>query len=615
MRLSRDWLLLGTAALAVGIAAWAYAQFWPDARYLWWSPAHDRNAHYWMAQCVGLDLRNGDIVHLARDIERMRVWGPLFPLVTGVVLAISGPDYRLAVVTSLAAWVGTALLAFLVARRTAPVAGNLAGFVAAVLVIASPAFQAYATDIMLEAPGACLSLAVVYAYLRVRQQPSPTCFRWFAVAMTALFFLKCNYWLLALFALTATELCRWAGPIVQVARAIDWKRVRAWAVAQLRHPLTYLLLIPLALLAVYRVRGAYDIPLGSRGLHVGSADTLADIAYWIAFVRLLTGWLRVGRPWLRERSMWGVTLADWHFWPTAAWFLLPKRLAWFVWYLTGNHGPGEGEGWAGRFIAYANALAADYLPGMAVLVCVVVLVIVALSLARRLQPGSAFLLWFIVVSAGLTMVQPTCRSRFLHSWIAATWVAAGVGLTLCMYGWRASAVGWLRHTSAGVAVGALLLLAGPRALQRGHAVEGGLDSAQRCVLPLADDLLPRLDGTRRVAILSRHGLRFFMSWTYQERCRQTERIVGEAYQLPAEPAELGSWAERTHCDAVVWIDVADNSPLYFPSRDPGDARVPDLMAQQTSFRLMGHCDWPELRCSAEIWRRSDSLAQRYNNAR
>ena len=164
------------------------------------------------------------------------------------------------------------------------------------------------------------------------------------------------------------------------------------------------------------------------------------------------------------------------------------------------------------------------------------------------------------------MLQPTCRSRFLHSWIAATWVAAGVGLALCIYGWRAAALARLRHVAAGVAVGGFLLLAGPRA-GCGHAFEGGLDRAQRCVLPLAEDLLPQLDGTRRVAILSRHGLRFFMSWSYQERCRQTERIVGEAYQLPAEAAELEPWAERMQCDAIVWIDVAADSPLYFPSRD------------------------------------------------
>jgi hypothetical protein len=615
MRLARDWLLLLTAVLAVGLAAWAYVQFWPDARYLWWSPAHDRNAHYWMAQCVGLDLRNCDVVHLARDIERMRVWGPLFPIVTGVVLAVGGPDYRLAVLTSLAAWVGAALFAFLAARRTAPQAGNLAGFVAAVLVLASPAFQAFATDIMLEGPGACLSLAAVYAYLRARQEPSSGSFRWFALAMTALFFLKCNYWLLAVFALTATELCRWTGPLIQVARAVDWTAVRAWGFAQLRHPLTYLLLVPLALLAAYRIHGAYDVPLGRRSLHVGSADTLADIAYWIAFARVFPAWLRVGQPWLRERSVWAITLVNWHLWPTTAWFLLPKRLAWFVWYLTGDHGAGEGEGWAGRFIAYAQALAADYVPGMAVLLAIVVLTFVTFVLAQRLRPGGAFLLWFVAVSAGLTMLQPTCRSRFLHSWIAATWVTAGVGLALCVYGWRATALRRLRHLAAGIAVGGLLLLAVPSAVQRGHAYEGGLDRADRCVLPLAEDLLPQLDGSRRVAILSQHGLRFFMSWTYQERCRQTERVIGEAYQLPAEPAELGPWAERMQCDAVVWIDVAADSPLCFPSGDARDDRVPELLARQTNFHVAARCAWPALHCSAVIWRRSDSLARRYNDAR
>jgi hypothetical protein len=607
-RLGREWPLLATLALAVAIAGWAYLQFWPDARYLWWSPVHDRNAHYWMAQCVGLDLHNGDMLHLARDIERMRVWGPLFPLVTGVVLAIGGPDYRLAVLTSLACWVGAALFAFLAARRTAPYAGNFAGFVAAILIMASPAFQAFATDIMLEGPGACLSLAVVYAYLRARQQPSPAGFRWFALAMTALFFLKCNYWLLALFALAATEWFRWQMPILQSARVVDRTAIWAWCRAQLRHPLTYLLIVPLVLLAVYRLRGPYEIALGISTLHVGSAATLADVAYWILFVRVLSGWLRGTRAWLGERSPWAVTLVDWHLWPTAAWFLLPKRVAWFLWYMTGNHGPGEGEGWLGRFTAYTHALADDYLPGMAALVGVVLLTVVVFALARRLKPGAAFLLWFIAISAGLTMLQPTCRSRFLHSWIAATWVTAGVGLALCIHGWRWSTLG--QRVASGAVIGGLLMLAVPLALERGHAVEGGLDPAQRCMLSLAEDILPQLDGSRRVAMLSRHGLRFFLSWTYQERCRQTERIVGEAYQLPADPAQLQSWADRMQCDAVVWIDIAPDSPLFFPSRDPQDDRVPELMAHQQGFRVAGRCEWSELHCSAVIWRRSGSLASR-----
>ena len=511
--------------------------------------------------------------------------------------------------TSLAAWVGAALLAFLTARRVAPRAGNLAGFIAAMLVLASPAFHAFATDIMLESPGACLSLAVVYAYVRARQEPSPGNYRWFALAMTALFLLKCNYWMLALFALTATELCRWAGPLVQLGLSANRATgVRAWSVAQLRHPLTYLLAVPLLLLAVYRIRGPFTLPLG---LHIGSADTLADVAYWLAFIRVFTGWLRVGRQWLGARSAWAVTLVNWHFWPTAAWFLLPKRVALFVWYLAGNHGTGEAVGWTARLTAYSRTLARDYAPGVTGLVLVASLALAAFLLARRLRPGAAFLLWFIAMSAGLTMMQPACHGRFLHSWVAATWVAAGVGLATSLYGWRAGQLQRLRHVVAVLVIGVLAVLAGPRALGPGHATEGGTDAAHRCVLPVAEELWPRLDGVRRVAILSTNALRFFACWTYEEHCRRTERVLGEVHQLPDEPDEFAPWADRTKCDAVVWIEAAPDSLLFFPNCDPAADRVPAADGRgRRGFTLAGRCAWPELGCTAVIWRRTTSLAGR-----
>jgi hypothetical protein len=629
---TRHWPSLLVVAMALGVAGWAYGQFWPDARYLWWSPTHDRNAHYWMAQCVGLDLRNGDLVHLARDIERMRIWGPTFPLITGVVLALGGADYRLAALTSMAAWVGAAFFAFLVAKRVAPRGGDFAGAIAAVLIMASPAFHAFATDIMLEGPGACLSLIVVHAYLRARQQPSRAAYRWFAVAMTALFLLKCNYWLLALFALVATEACRWIGLLVggrgscraeqdgsaefspspiRTLGSIDRGFVRSWCIAQLRHPLNWLLLIPLGLLILFAVRGPFTLPFGLR---IRSADTLADVAYWIAFLRLFMAWLRLGRSWLCERSTWAVTIADWHLWPTAAWFLLPKRIGLFVWYLTRNHGPGEGDGFVGRIVAYAQALATDYVPGVAILVLVVVLTAVTFLLARRLRPGAAFLLWFIVVSAGLTALQSTCRSRFLHSWIAATWVTAGVGAALCVVGGQPGAISGVRRWAGGLTLTALLMVAAPAALGPGHAFEGGPDAQHRCVLRVADELLPQLDGARRVAILSTHSLRFFVSWTYQERRGRTERIIGEEYQLPADPAAFAPWADRAECDAVVWIDAAPDSLLYFPSLHAEDGRVPALLAHQACFAVADRCDWPELHCSAVIWRRAASLASRGTKA-
>jgi hypothetical protein len=74
---------------------------------------------------------------------------------------IGGPDYRLAVLPSLSGWVGTAVFGFLAARRMVPRGGNLAGLLAGLLILASPAHRGFATDIMLESMGACLSLVAL----------------------------------------------------------------------------------------------------------------------------------------------------------------------------------------------------------------------------------------------------------------------------------------------------------------------------------------------------------------------------------------------------------------------------------------------------------------------
>jgi hypothetical protein len=57
----------------------------------------------------------------------------------------------------------------------------------------SPRFQSYATDIMLESLGACLTLLALLLYLRARDVGTPRTMAFFACGLTALFFLKYNY--------------------------------------------------------------------------------------------------------------------------------------------------------------------------------------------------------------------------------------------------------------------------------------------------------------------------------------------------------------------------------------------------------------------------------------
>src|SRR5262245_48041494 len=79
---------LGVLLAAMIVAGVCYMKFLAVAPQLWNNPLHDRNAHYWLSLSMGLDLRQGHLVHLIHDLDKTRVWGPLHPIVTGVLLAI-----------------------------------------------------------------------------------------------------------------------------------------------------------------------------------------------------------------------------------------------------------------------------------------------------------------------------------------------------------------------------------------------------------------------------------------------------------------------------------------------------------------------------------------------
>lgn len=592
---------------ALAVAGLALARFWPDARQLWWSMSHDRNAHYWAAQSVALDLRAGDPIHLARDVERMRVWGPLHPIVTGLVLAVGGIDDRVAVLPALAAWVAAAWFAFLAARRIAPRGGDLAGLAAALLVLASPAYQAFAIDIMLEGPGACLSVAFLYAYARARQEPSAANYRWFALSLSGLFFLKYNYWLLALFALGGQAILTHGPSFPRVAfravRQIPRSAVRAWVVAQLRHPLTYPLVGVVAVLVAFAVRGPLDFQLGGRPVAMKRPDTVALIAVALMVLRILPWWMRSGSARVRSLSPWAGAVITWHAWPVVVWFLLPSRAANFVWYLTRDHGVGEGgASFVGRTGAYIRTLAVDYHDGMPALIVVGVLTACAFALGRRLRPGGTLVLMFVAVSVALTLLQPTGRGRFLHSWWAVVWVAAGVGLAGVVFGFRKGRVTYLECGVGAAALAGLAVVSGAPDPGRGHALEGGLRPAAPCVLQVSDTYLPHLAGARRVAIFSNDPNKFFVRWTYQDVYRETERVIVDPELLPAA-AHFAEWADREQCDAVVWIHMAKGSVFFEPPEVPGSKRVPDVLGAQTVLARVGEWSWPEYRCRVIVWRR------------
>jgi hypothetical protein len=323
--------LLVVLAAAAAQAGHVYAGFLRDHRSLWWWPEHDRHAHYLYTLKVATALRDGSVARLGWQLVSAAVWPPLHGLLSGLVLGMGGLDYRLAVLPSLLGWAGSAVLAFLAARRCAPRGGDLAGLLAGAFVLASPSHVGYATDVMLESLGACLTLACLYCYLAAVQDDRPWRYRLLGLSLTALLLHKYNYWLLAVLALVGAEATARGRAYLAWARqalpGLDWRRL---ARGELRRPLNWLLALLLVVIAAVFLRGPRPLAIGGRALRIYPPGNILNAAYVVLLCRLAwAAW-----PWGRRLAGLDArlrALVGWHLVPAALFFALPRHLAFFLW--------------------------------------------------------------------------------------------------------------------------------------------------------------------------------------------------------------------------------------------------------------------------------------------
>lgn len=555
-------LVVGIAAGVVATALGAqYLGNWPA---LWTDVVHDRNAHLDLGLGLASDVVHGRVAGVVRNLDRARTWPPLHDgMLVAASVAAFGMDIRAAVLPSLAAFVAAGVFAFLIARR---LAGPAAGAIAAAMVLASPAMRAFATDVMLESPGAALTLAALYAAVRVRQDGTPTDWRWLAAALTGLFFLKYNYWLLVVLALLGDAGLRhgrtwlsWrpAGPLW------TWRHVGG----ELLHPLSLLAFAGIALCAWVRFTGGGDVRLFGRVVAVRSNLNLATFAYWVVLARLGPWYWRHGRQ-IAAADARVSALVNGHLLPIIAWLAWPQKLACFLWVLNpaDNVGefPADGLGSGLRF--YASALANDYHGDAwaAALVGVLMVIAVGAGVCGRLQPGWTAVLALVVVAGVLTVRHPNRKSRFLHSWLPAVWVLAGAGMASLPR--RTPGANWLAAATAG----AVVLFQLPELFSQPHAPEGGLRLERPSAVAITDSYLEHLDGARRPAILSNVPLKFLARWTYLDRYGRGHRPLTEIPGFDAtsvsasNDAVMDRWLAATDCDVLVWIDISPGSPWFVP---------------------------------------------------
>ncbi len=609
-----DWaspiLVLG---LAIVLAAGFYAHFLTVSRHLWDNPTHDRNSHYLFALRLATDARQGNVLRFVDHLNQAAVWPPLHGLLAAGVLLAGGRDYRLAVLPSVAAWVAAVVLGFLVARRALPRGGTVAGLLAALFLAASPAHRAFATDLMLESLGACLSLAVLYAYLRAVQADGDgrTAGRWLALALTALFFHKYNYWLLLVLALAATEVVtrrRQIGPGLRAA--LVGCDVRRWGREEARRPLSWALLVLLVVIAAVGLGKPGPLSWGGWSVTLFPPHTLIYLAYLLFFLRLVSWWRARGRAWTTGLDARLQEVIRWHAWPAAVWLALPRHPSHFLWYLSlANADPRRPIDVVQGARTYARWLMEDYHHNLASTVLAGMLCGLGLLAWRRLRPGGAAVLWLVLLAGGLTVFHPNQKARNLHSWVAAGWVAGGIGLAILVYGPLTARWPRTRPWLAAAALGALAWMQWPALTNAGHALEGGPRPDHGSLLDLTEAYLPDLAGSGRAAVFGAAPVRALTQWAVLERCGRLDRLEehwwGFADDRPGNRAAFTAWLRSTPCDTLVYVDRLPGRPRW--EQGPEcllHADLLDLLRRQDAFHLVKERDFPDHCCRVQVWRRS-----------
>ena len=635
---SRETWVIPTLVLlaALVLAGCLYVRFLGVARTLWYNPYHDRSAHYLYSLKLATDVQNGQVLRLLHDLNEARVWPPLHGMAAATVLLAGGRDYRLAVLPSLAGWVATVLLGFLVARRAAPRGGTLAGLLTALFIAASPAHRAYATDIMLESLGAALSLLALYCYLLTVQgrEDETGKARCLAVALLLLFLEKYNYWLLIVLSLLAAE--GMARPrlyfdVIRISlRGIDWRR---WTLVQLRHPLNWgAVLLLLVSVFIYQ-HGERPFRVLGHSLSLYPPHNLIHFAYILLFLRLAPWWWRQGRTWARELDNRLRQILLWLVCPLSVWFLLPKHPSYFVWYLSlADRAPHQQMDLFGGFRDYATWMVQDYHYSPACAIAVAGLCLLGLLSWRRLRPGGIAVLALVLFACVLTPTHPNHKGRMLHSWIPAVWVTAGLGAAAL---WRQSKLttetqryreerennGIGRFTTFSCFFSRTMLFSFVLLISLclcvsvvssssllGHAVEGGPHTEQLSMLDVTDAYLADLERGGRTLLLSSLPLKPMAQWTWLERFGSFEGLEQRWYGFGAAGADnrrgFADWLRTANCDTLVFCE----STIPRPGVDSGPecelhAELKEVLSEQRVFRLDRQHELPHLACRVQVWRR------------
>ena len=581
---------LAVALFAMSMAGLMLARSLPHADELWRAPLHDRNGHYLFGLKLAVATYHLDIAAFFTELAKAMVWPPVHGLVLSAVLLATGFDHRFGVVPSLIGWAVTVWFCWKIATRAFDdrSSGIVAGLVAVALVATSPALALLATDVMLEGLGSGLSAFCLWAFMAVYDE-SRKAARWrtLGIGLALLFFEKYNYWAFVIASIAVTAVL--ISPAVRSFTRTVLRALPAGLVALLRRPFVIAGLLVVAGAIAIDMRGPTSVAMFGRTVSLYPPNNIVTIAYILAFIGAVQAWREHRAAIGGAVGDNGMILFRWAVLPVAVSFLLPRRLASFLWFLgPSNTGAAPKFDPLGALGVYARVVVEGFFALPAIGWACLGLVFVAFLLMTKLRPGARVLLVFLAISTLALVAHPQHQPRFVATSMFALFCAAGIGVAMLVQLVVPRRLATLRLGLGAIAAAALFagqfLLPYPD-MAYTTAIR---DRTGASNLDLVALYAPYLAGEQQVAVGATFGEAALLAWPLIEACRcelKVEQphlgVTDTRIQIAAAGAE---WLAQTPARKAVIVDVPSlaGAPYVYGNL----VGLRDAVAAQSRFKLI-----------------------------
>jgi hypothetical protein len=219
-------------------------------------------------------------------------------------------------------------------------------------------------------------------------------------------------------------------------------------------------------------------------------------------------------------------------------------------------------------------------------------------------------LLLVIIGAILVVMHPNQKSRFLHSWLPALWVAGAAGFALLLSMWPIAGRRYAQPGIAAVLVGVLAYLHGSLAPSAGHSPELGHRHSEASQFDLTDVYLADLGTSRRIAFLSTIPCGGLSASTYLQkygRLEVTEFPILDQLTAPELQRHFSEWLQSTTADTVVMFDIPPGSYFYaeIGCNYETYGKLSHLLSKQETFQLARTWHIDHYGCSVTLWRRGE----------